>query len=539
MKRRMFEASETVVTDVLVIGGGAAAARAAYEASALGAGVTLVDKGNPGESGSSPVCLVGLCSPITLEDSPYTLFQDWVKAACGMGDQNLILEASTGAPANILQLIQAGVEFAKEKNGAYYLYRGAGHSKARGMTVKYRQPGSNIITVLGGKTKKRGGRILDGILITRLLKRDGAVNGALGVTPRGEFFLFKAKAVVLACGGANRIFPCTPERIRKQQYRTTGDAFSLAFHAGAPIIDLEFSNFRESPPGASRSGGMYFNAKGERFMERYDPVAMEKAPRQVTVAAVYTELKEGRGPITWHVDEEVLKRDPYMSLHFDARKKTRIGIDFQRLLGGVRINERAETEIPHLFAAGESAGGLHGGDRMQGNGFLDTQIFGARAGHHAAKLALQTGDAAVDMDQAGEEIARIRGIRGDTQPSSVLKEVQNAMWENAGIIRSAEGLAGAGAVISRLKENRVPALSGRNIYSALECANLLLTAEMIVHAATKREESRGSHRRSDFPGRNDKEWQKHIAIRNVRGEIDSTTIPVVRISSPLSRKIKG
>ena len=518
--------AETIVTDVLVIGGGGAAARAGLEASSLGVHVTLVDKGKLGNSGSSPLCLTGICAPITLEDSPDSFYDDWVRVGCGISDQNLIWESVNGAAANIIQLMESGLDFAKVQGGKYHLYRGAGHSRPRNLTIQYKVRGSNLMTVLGKRMKQRGARILEGILITKLLRVNGAVRGAVGISSRGDLHIFRAKAVVLACGGANRIFPCIPARIRNEEYRTTGDAFSLAFYAGAPIIDLEFSNFRESPPGASRTGGKYFNEKGERFMERYDPVALEKAPRQLTVAALYTELEEGRGPIYWHVDEELLERDPVMSLRFGKRKKIKVGIDFQRLLGGVRINEKAETDVPHLYAAGESAGGLHGADRMQGNGFLDTQIFGARAGYNAAKLALRTDDAAIDMGQVEEETARIKGIKGGIKPSQVTKEIQKTMWEGAGIIRSADSLSRAMAKISELRRENIPKLSGKNLFSAVECVNMLLTAEMIVRAALEREESRGSHRRSDFPGQNDADWQKHIAIQNGNGEMAVSVLPV-------------
>ena len=518
--------TEIVGTDILVIGGGAAAARAGLEASSLGVRVTLVDKGKLGNSGSSPRCLLGICAPLTLEDSPDAFYEDWVRVGCGISDQRLVWECVSGAAANILQLVESGLDFAKERGGKYYLYRGAGHSRPRNLTIQYKLPGTNLMTVLGNKMKRRGTKILEGILITKLLKTEGAVNGAMGISSRGDVTIFKAKAVVLACGGANRIFPCTPGWIRDETYRTTGDAFALAFHAGAPIIDLEFPNFRESPPGATRAGGKYFNAEGERFMERYDPIALEKAPRQLTVSAVYTELKEGRGPIYWHVDKELLERDPSMSARFGQRRKIKLGIEFQRLLGGVRINERGETDIPHLYSAGESAGGVHGADRMQGNAFLETQIFGARAGNYAAKLALRTGDADIDMRQVEEETARIKGINGDIRPSHITKEIQKMMWEEVGIIRSADSLLKATAVISRLKREQIRKLSGKNIFSAVECMNMLLTAEMIIHSAFEREESRGSHRRKDFPGQNDADWQKHIAIQNADGKIAVTTIPV-------------
>ena len=157
-------------------------------------------------------------------------------------------------------------------------------------------------------------------------------------------------------------------------------------------------------------------------MERYDPVALEKAPRQLTVSAIYTEMKEGRGPVYWHVDKELLERDPSMSQRFGGRRKIKLGIEFQRLLGGVRINERAETGLPHLYSAGESSGGVHGADRMQGTSFLETQIFGARAGYHAATLALRTGDADIDMRQVEEETARIKGIKGNIRPSPITRK---------------------------------------------------------------------------------------------------------------------
>ena len=518
--------TEIIKTDVLVIGGGAAAARAGLEASNLGARVALVDKGRLGNSGSSPRCLLGICVPLALGDSPEAFFEDWTRVSCGISDHPLIWECASSAAANILQLVESGLDFAKERGGKYYLYQGAGHSRPRNLTIQYKRPGTNLMTVLGNKMKRRGGRILEGIFITTLLKTGNAVTGAVGITSRGDVTLFRAKAVVLACGGANRMFPCNPGWIRDETYRTTGDAFALAFHAGATLVDLEFPNFRESPPGATRGGGKYFNAGGERFMERYDPVALEKAPRQLTVSAVYTELKEGRGPVYWHVDKELLERDPSMSARFGGRRKVKLGIEFQRLLGGVRINEKAETDVPHLFAAGESSGGVHGADRMQGTSFLETQIFGARAGYHAATLALRTGNVDIDMKQVEEETARIKGFNGDIRPSLVRKAIQETMWEEVGIIRSADSLLKAAAAVSRLKKEQIPRLSGKTIFSAVECLNLLLTAEMIIHAALKREESRGSHRRKDFPDSNNTYGQKHVAIRKADGKIAVTTIPV-------------
>ena len=517
---------ETVTTDVLVIGGGAAATRAALEASNLGVRVRLVDKGKPGYSGSSPLCLKGLVAPIAVEDSPLVLYQDWLKNGCGINDQNLIWEAAIGAPANFIQLIQLGLEFNQKKEGGYVLYRGAGHSKARGLTVKFDHPDSNPVATLAKEMSRQGVAIHTGIMMTKLLKVDGAIRGAIGISPSRKVYVFKAKTVVLACGGATSIYACVDDRIRGEKNRTSGDAFSLAYHAGAPIIDIEFCNFREVPPGASRNGGRYLNALGERFMERYDPERLEKAPRQLMVAAIYNEFLEGRWPIHWEIDEEELKKDIVLYPRYHGKKRIEVAIDFQRLLGGVRINEKGETEVPHLFAAGESAGGLHGGDRLQGTAFLETQIFGSRAGLNAGKLASETTEVDVDQDMVDAEIARIDRIEGNVEPSELTGTIQRMMWDHAGIIKNADGLSKAQTLLLSLKKEKLPGVSGKNLFHALETQNLLLTAEMIVRAALAREESRGSHRRSDFPHANDQKWKRHIAIREVDGEMSVTSLPI-------------
>ncbi len=527
---------ETIKTDVLVVGGGAAAARAALEATRQGVKVILVDKEEPGYSGCSPLCLKGLVAgPIGMEDHPLLFYQDWLKNGCGMNDQNLVREAALNAPVNLVQLMELGIDFNRDSEGKYIRYKGAGHAMARNFTIRL-GPDDNLIHFFTRAMQNRNVRIEKNLMITRLLKADGAVNGAVGISSKGDLTVFSSKAVVLACGGANRIYACIDNRIRDEKYRTTGDGFALAFHAGAPIIDLEFSNFREVPPGASRNGGRYINAKGERFMERYDPVGLEKAPRQLTVAAFYTELREGRWPVYWEIDEEELKKDIVLYPRFKGLKKVEMGIDFQRLLGGVRINEKAETDVPHLFAAGESAGGLHGGDRMQASAFLETQIFGARAGYHAALRSREIKGTEVDGRQVEKEMSRIRAIQGVIEPREVLEVIQKTMWEQGGIIRDAEGLSKGLKVIEQLKKEKNPKISPKSPFFCLEILNLLLTAEMIMKAALMREESRGSHRRSDFPDQNDAKWHKHIAILNEDGAMVVSSLPVQEIpqASPSS-----
>jgi fumarate reductase (CoM/CoB) subunit A len=512
-----------ITTDVLIVGAGGAAARAAVEAVASGGlRVDLVDKGKFGESGTSSTSLWGIAVLTNKEDKPEFFFKDWILSGGYISEQNLAWEAVIQSQKVPEWLEAIGLEFLRNPDGSRQVYKGAGHSIGRGLTSK----AANIVALLRAEAERRGVHIHEGIMITKLLKEDGHVIGAIGVSQNGDFFVFNAKAVVLAAGGANRLYPYIDRDIADPKYRTTGDAFSLAFVAGASIIDMEFINFRDCPPGGARFGGKYVNSLGERFMERYDPKALEKAPRAKMVEALYREVKAGRGPIIWDV-EGIRKEEREMSVvkRFAGRKQVEVTIDFQRLLGGARINERAETDVSGLFAAGESAGGVHGAGRMQGTSFLETQVLGANAGGNAAALALNTERIDFDTAEVNEEKAKIDRSSGNIDPAEVTKSVQKIMWENVGIVRDGAGLRDAAAKFEKIRKETIPRLMG-DVFARLEIANLVLTAEMVTKAALAREETRGMHIRDDYPMANDNKWRVHVCIKNKKGNMDITTLPI-------------
>lgn len=322
---------KTFITDVLVIGAGAAAGRAAVEAATSGVKVDLVDKGKFGESGSSPVCLHGLAATFNKEDSPELFFEDWIRSGGYINDQNLVWEAITQSQKAVEGLEAMGTEFLKNPDGSRLLYRGAGHTVARGLTVK----SSNVVATLRAEVERRGVGIHEGIMVTKLLQKNNQVIGAVGISKDGDFSVFGAKAVILAAGGANRLYPNIAPYIVDPKYYTNGDGFCLAFAAGAPLIDMEFTQFRDSPPGGARFGGRYLNVLGERFMEKYDPQALEKAPRSRVVEAIYREIMAGRAPIMWEVEgikEE--EADLSFAKQYVHQRQVEITIDFQRVLGG-------------------------------------------------------------------------------------------------------------------------------------------------------------------------------------------------------------
>ncbi len=400
----------------------------------------------------------------------------------------------------------------------------------RGMTAKYYNPeGPNTVTFLGVEAKKRGVHIHDGIRIIQLLQNDSRITGAIGITDKREFIVFRAKAVVLASGGANFIFPNPAPDTNHPQFHTTGDSYYLAFNVGAPLIDLEFTQFRDSPPGAAKYGGKYLNALGERFMEKYDPQRLEKAPRAKVVESIYREMMAGRGPIKWEVGgiREAEAANITTAGKYATQKEIPIGIDFQRVLGGAQINEKAETSIPGLFAAGEASGGVQGGGRMQGAAFLETQVFGTNAGKNAAALALSSRLKEISQAQLKDNENKIKNIKGSVDPAEFIRNIQKVMWEQVGVVRSADGLNNAIDKFSELK-SKLPQLAGESIFSALDATNLLFTAEIIARSALAREETRGAQVRSDYPQANDEKWLKHVSILNQGGEISVSTLPVIQ-----------
>jgi succinate dehydrogenase/fumarate reductase flavoprotein subunit len=530
-KRRVIKMTENIKTDVLVIGGGGAAVRAAIEAARAGVRVDLADKGKVGKSGSSPGALVGFAARMGKDDSDRLFFQDWLKASGNICDQNLVWEAVTRSGKEVQELEKMGLEFMRNSDGSLFLSMRTAHSAARGLMVKSEGPEhTNVVKVLRAEAEKRGVNFHEGVMITRLLKKNGRVIGATGIDQQRTFWVFSAKTVILAAGGANRLYPNIADGIDNPMYRTTGDAFSLAFYAGAPLVDMEFSQFRDSPPAGPLYGAQYFNALGERFMEKYDPKALERAPRYVVSGAIYREQQEGRGPITWKVIEgQVAKSRAPVGHEYSTPGSVEITLQFQRLMGGAHIDVKAVTPVDRLFAAGESAGGVHGGDRMQSTGFLDTQVFGANAGRNAASLAKDSERIDIGTSLVKKEQDRLAGMGGDLDPVEFTRLIQNTMWENVGVVRDKINLQKAIVKLEEIRKESCPRISNADIFASLEAANLALAAEIVARAALTREETRSAQIRSDFPLTSDG-WVKHVCINRQGEDIKVSTIPVVTIS---------
>jgi fumarate reductase (CoM/CoB) subunit A len=537
---------EILDTDVLVIGSGAAGLRAAIESQKNGAKTTIVCKGGF-PSGCTPLAMGAMQAAFDSRDSPNIHLKDTIIGGRYINDQLLVKRMVAGALKAAKDLEDFGTTFEKQ-DGNYKLLSFGGYSYPRAILACEPYAGG-FIKGLVKKVRELGIEVVEKTMITRLLIEDHRVVGATGLSiENGDFIVFKAKSTILATGGAGHLYPFTtnPPDI-------TGDGYALAYRVGAELMDMEFIQFRaciiyppalkgKPPPadGLVELGGRFYNGRGERYMKKYDPIRIERVTRDLMAIYAYKEIKEGRG--TPHggvyndlsgVPENELKRfQSFLKACYDA------GIDptwqpiewapgVHHFMGGVRINENAQTTIRGLFACGEVTAGIHGANRIAGNALTDALVFGEIAGRSAAKEALSLTSPKIPESQVEAERKRIFSFykKEEGENYEVIRaKVQKIMNDYVGVIRRGDELRKAINMLEELYKI-VPNMyiAGEKTYKKLcellETINLIDVGRMVAKAALMRTESRGAHYREDFPNENNKEWLKNIIIRLRNGEM--------------------
>src|ERR671923_521961 len=396
--------------DVLVIGAGLAGQRAALAAAGAGATVAIISKVHPVRSHSTAAA-GGINAALNPEDTWESHAYDTVKGSDYLGDQDAIEVMCRAAPNELLHLEHIGVTFHRNDKGELGTRAFGGASAARTYYVAD-ITGQAILHVLYEQLLKYTEQIdrYEEWFTTALVQDSngecvGAITRNVG---DGEMELFRAKSVILATGGNGQMFRPTTNALI-----CTGDGISLAYRAGARLMDMEMIQYHPTTlagkgflitEGARGEGAHLLNANGERFMERYAPNKMELASRDVVSRAEQTEINEGRGfpDGTVALDITVV---PSKRIHEALREIVLVGRDFAGVditrepihikpgnhytMGGVKTDVDGRTEIPGLYAAGECACvSVHGGNRLGANSLLDTLIFGRRSGEHAAARAL-------------------------------------------------------------------------------------------------------------------------------------------------------
>jgi len=502
---------------VLVIGSGGAGIRAAVEAEKYGT-VSIISKTITGKGGCTVMAEGGYNAVLAEEDAVSVHYEDTVKGGAYLNDTELVEALVSDAPSRIRDLFNWGAVFDLTEDNTI-AQRPFGGQRFPRTCYAGDHTGHEMVMTLLERLRGSGVEIHDETTVLELLKDGDRVIGAVTADRNGELGVITADAVILATGGAGQLYDVTTNSTAG-----TGDGYALGFRAGAKLIDMEQVQFHPTGavyPADSRGrliteavrgeGGILKNAAGERFMEKYDPARMELSTRDVVARGIATEILEGRGTpsggvyldVTHLPPEQIEKRLPVMLSQFlqfgvDIRTEPmQVAPTAHHFMGGLAITKDAQTTVPHLFAAGEVTGGVHGANRLGGNALADTQVFGRRAGISAGKCGrfAKSADAAV-LSAIEDKISRI--YEGDTSVSSVRKNLKTLMWNNVGIYRNELDLKVAEREIEKLREKRLKISSPQEIAGAFITENMLCTAGLVVSGALLRRESRGAHTRTDI-----------------------------------------
>ncbi|HKH16831.1 MAG TPA: FAD-binding protein [Solirubrobacteraceae bacterium] len=531
--------------DVLIIGAGLAGQRAALAAAETGATVAIMSKVHPVRSHSNAAA-GGINAALNPDDSWESHAFDTVKGSDYLGDQDAIEIMCREAPGEVLWLEHRGVTFHRNPEGKLGTRAFGGASAARTYYVAD-ITGQALLHVLYEQLMRYHAQIdrYEEWFVTALVQDDdGNCTGAVARNIRdGTMELFGAKTTIQASGGAGQCFKPTTNALI-----CTGDGIAQSFRIGAPLMDMEMIQYHPTTlagngilitEGARGEGAHLYNARGERFMEKYAPNKMELASRDVVSRSEQTEIDEGRGFPDGTVALDITKVPRKRTLEA-LREIVNIGRDFagvditrepirirpgcHYIMGGVKTDVWGATNIPGLYAAGEVACvSVHGGNRLGANSLLDTLIFGRRSGERAAERAAgmsapRASEAAL-ADERRMIDAILRRDGGGRRISEIKDELGTMMNEKCAVFRTQEGLSEAHATIRRLKEEAsVAAIDDRgtvfnqDVLGAIELGYMLDVAECNVIGALERRESRGAQFRLDFPERNDAEWLKHITL---------------------------
>ncbi len=562
--------------DVIILGSGLAGLRAAIEAARNPElDVAIVSKVQLMRSHS--VCAEGGTAAVMQpeEGDGFELHAwDTVRGADFLCDQDVVMRFVEEAPKEILLLEHWGIPWSRRPDGRIAQRPFGGHSFDRAVFAADKTGFAEMQTLYDTLQKYSNVTRYDECYVTSIFIKDRVFCGiAVWDLTTGDFFFIRGKSLVIATGGACRMFGFTTYSLT-----ATGDGMAMAYRAGLPIKDLEFVQFHPTglvPSGilvteaARGEGGYLLNNKGDRFMQKYAPSRLEVAPRDIVSRSEMTEIEEGRGfPGPDGLDYVHLDLRHLGAAKINERlpmiREVAIKFNFidpiyepipvrpaaHYFMGGIHTDIEGATPVEGIWAAGEAACiSLHGANRLGSNSTTECLVWGKIAGNNAAKhakkqKALPPTPTATDLKD--EEARIFSRFSPDNKESAyaLRKELQRTMDKHAGVFRDAEGLNTALRKIQEIKQclPNIRVMDRSRVYntdllSALEVENLVDLAEVITVGALARTESRGAHSRRDFPQRDDVNWLKHTLAYYTPAGPRLEYIPVkITLWQPVERK---
>ena len=550
--------------DAIVVGAGGSGMRAALELARQELKVAVLSKVFPTRS-HTVAAQSGIAAPLanSTEDHWHWHMYDTVKGSDYLGDQDAIEYMCRRAIEVVVELEHMGMPFDRLENGKIYQRPFGGHTQNYGspkMAMRAcaaaDRTGHAMLHTLYQQNVRANTQFFIEWMALDLVRdpQDGAVIGVTALEMEsGELYLLQAKAVLLATGGAGRIYLFTTNA-----FINTGDGLGMTARAGLPLQDMEFWQFHPSgvagagvliTEGVRGEGGYLVNKNGERFMERYAPNAKDLASRDVVSRAMITEIKEGRG-CGPEGDYLLLKLDHLgaeliqhrlpgireIAIKFASADPIRdpipVAPTVHYQMGGIPTNymgqvvapegSSKEAIVPGLFAAGEcSCVSVHGANRLGTNSLLDLLVFGKSSGEQMLKdIHAQPKPHRNLPKEAGEatraRLARLDAANSGERVADVLNDLRRAMQAHCGVFRFPDDLADGVRKMNEIagRAQRIFIHDKSKVFNtarveALELENLVETAMATAVSAEARKESRGAHSRSDFPERDDKNWMKH------------------------------
>ena len=546
---------DEVESDILILGAGGAGLLAALHALQISKKlkIAIAVKGLLGQSGCTRMVQGGYNAVLHPDDSLDRHFADTIKGGAWLNHQELAWKLVEDAPRRIVELEnRAGCLFDRNPDGTIHQKPFAGQSFDR--TVHRADlTGIEIMSNLRDAILESDIQVLQECRGVELIEADGRIAGALLAEIRtGRLIAARAKATLVATGGGATMY-----RISSPSLEKSGDGMAMAWRAGASFVDMEMLQFHPTgllvgdsmatggllEEGLRGAGARLYNGLGERFMERYDPQRLERATRDVVSRASFFEIAAGRGTPSngVYIDAThlgvafLMENFPGMVERcadhgFDlVHDRVEVSPSAHYQMGGVRIDVDCRTDLEGLFAAGEDAGGVHGANRLGGNGVADSIVYGGRAGDAMADYVLDRPIAKPAVDT--ERWRSPRRETGDS-PFALRKKLEDLMWEKAGIVRNHDGLSSALAELTALAERaesaRIDSLPAWN--AALDLSNLIEVGQMLARCALLRTESRGAHFREDFP-QSDPAWLKNIVVKR-DGDPQFDPVQFTRLAPP-------